>query len=315
MTDAMLTVVRSGPHVAFQDGGRPGLMRFGVTGSGPMDRLAHAAANRALGRPDMATGIEVSLGGLVLDCAQGAVSVALAGGGFLAELNGRRFGSWAVVTLREGDRLTIRPGPWGSWCSLALAGQPQVAQWLGHSATHTMSGRGGGLLAAGQAIRIEDAYTVPDRDLPCPVFARPLREAAVVVGPQDHRFAEGALDLLLSAPWKISRAYDRMGMRLDGPALRLSDALSIPSEAIVAGSLQVSGDGVPTLLMRDHQTTGGYPKIATVLACELDRIAQSRPGDGLALRAVTPQAAVARARRHAALTTRWLDGLGPEAAG
>ena len=123
------------------------------------------------------------------------------------------------------------------------------------------------------------------------------------------------MPLLLSAAWRVSSAYDRMGMRLEGPALPLSDALSIPSEAIVAGSLQVSGDGVPTLLMRDHQTTGGYPKIATVLACELDRIAQSRPGDGLALRAVTPHAAVARARRHAALTARWLDGLGPEAAG
>ena len=309
MAEARLKVIQAGPHVSFQDGGRPGLMRYGVTRSGPMDRLAHAAANRALGRPEDATAIEVSLGGLVLECTAGVLSLAVAGGGFVVSAAGLPVPAWGVLTLRTGERLTIRPGHWGSWCSLALAGDPQVPSWLGHTATHTLSGRGGGLLKPGAEIVVENARVIGSRPIPCPVFARPLRMAAVVPGPQDHHFRPGAIGALVSAPWRVSSAYDRMGMRLEGPALALEDALSIPSEAIVAGSIQVSGDGVPTLLLRDHQTTGGYPKIATVLGCELDRIVQLRPRDVLRFMAVTPAEAVARARRHAVQTRQWLDRL------
>lgn len=307
MTEARLRIIQAGPHVAFQDGGRAGMMRYGVTRSGPMDRLAHAAANRALGRPGDATGIEVSLGGLTLECIEGALSVAVAGGGFVVRRAGNPAPAWGTLTLRAGDRLAIRAGHWGSWCSLAFAGVPRTELWLGHAATHTMSGRGGGLLKAGDEIVVEDVRLIPDRTIPCPVFARAARVAAFVPGPQDHQFQPGALETLLSAQWRVSSAYDRMGMRLEGPPLPLGNALSIPSEAIVAGSIQVSGDGVPTLLLRDHQTTGGYPKIGTVLACELDRIAQLRPRETLRLIAVTPAEAIARARRHAAMTARWLD--------
>ena len=91
MADARFRIVFAGPHVAFQDGGRPGLMRFGVTRSGPMDSLAHAAANLAVGRPADATAVEVSLGGLVLDCVEGAVTLAVAGGGFVVA-HVRQFG-------------------------------------------------------------------------------------------------------------------------------------------------------------------------------------------------------------------------------
>ena len=257
MADARFRIVFAGPHVAFQDGGRPGLMRFGVTRSGPMDSLAHAAANLAVGRPADATAVEVSLGGLVLDCVEGAVTLAVAGGGFVVEHAARRLGSGAVLRVRDTD---------------------------------------GGTAGA-------------ERRIPCPVIARPLHRVAVVPGPQDHRFQPDALPALLSAQWQITTAYDRMGMRLDGPPLALADALSIPSEAVVAGSIQVSGDGIPTILMRDHQTTGGYPKIATVLACDLDRVAQLRPRDRIAFVAVSPAKAIARARRHASLRRRWLGTL------
>lgn len=313
MADARFRIVFAGPHVAFQDGGRPGLMRFGVTRSGPMDSLAHAAANLAVGRPSDATAVEVSLGGLVLDCVEGVVTLAVAGGGFVVEHAGHRLGSWVVLTIRAGERLAIRPGHWGGWCYLAFAGAPDCPLWLGHSATNTMSGRGGGRLGTGAELVVRDTAAGPaGRRIACPVIARPLHRVAVVPGPQDHQFQPDALTALLSASWQVTTAYDRMGMRLDGPPLALADALSIPSEAIVAGSIQVSGDAVPTLLMRDHQTTGGYPKIATVLSCDLDRVAQLRPRDRVAFFAVTPRAAIARARHHAALRQRWLATLGTQ---
>lgn len=309
MGEARFRVAQAGPLVAFQDHGRPGMMRFGVTRSGPMDRLAHAAANRALGREADGVAVEISLGGLTLDCVAGRVSVAVAGGGFVVDHAGNRSGSWRLLTIEAGERLSIRPGHWGSWCYLAFAGEVDCGHWLGSAATHSMSGQGGGRLKAGDELVVRDAGTRAPVRLPCPVFARPLHRLAVVPGPQDHQFRPEALPTLLSAPWRVSSAYDRMGMRLEGPPLALADALSIPSEGIVAGSVQVSGDGVPTLLLRDHQTTGGYPKIATVLECDLDRAAQLRPRERVGFVAVTPSQAIARARRHAALRDAWLDHL------
>lgn len=297
MAEARLSVGFAGPHVSFQDRGRPGHMRFGVPRSGPMDRPAAAIAHAALDNPPDAPLIEVSMGGLSLTCEDGPVSVAVAGGGFIVEA-GEKLGAWVVLTLQKGDRLVIRPGPWGNWTYLAFAGQLEAGTWLGSAATHAISGFGGGRIRTGQQLRIADArvLTKTPRPIPCPVWARPRHLAHVVIGPQDRHFTPEALAHLRNDPFYMTNSYDRMGMRLDGPKLDLQGALSIPSEPILRGSIQVSGDGVATLLMADHQTTGGYPKIATVLDAETDALAQLRPRQGLRFIPVSPKEAVARAR-------------------
>ncbi|WP_164738095.1 5-oxoprolinase subunit C family protein [Frigidibacter oleivorans] len=307
---ARLQVVAAGPHVTVQDAGRPGLMRFGVPGSGPMDRLAFAAGNRALGNPAGAAGIEVSPGGLVLDCTTGAVGVAVTGGGFLVTLNGVTRPGWWRGTLRSGDRLAIRPGSWGSWACLCLAGDLEASPWLGSRATHAPSGLGGGRLAAGQGLTVHAPREVAAADLILPLPARPRHAVRVTMGPQERFFDAAARSAFLSGPWRLSPAFDRMGLRLAGPAIPPAATLDMPSEAVSRGSVQVAGDGVATVLMADHQTTGGYPKIATVIDADLDALAQLRPGDRLAFRAVTPDMAVTIARRHAATVARYLDGLG-----
>ena len=119
MADAVLSVSFAGPLVTVQDGGRPGHMRFGVAASGPMDDLSFAAANAALGNPDGHAGIEVSLGGLMLTCRSGAVTIAITGGDFVVEHRGHRSRSWTVLTLQEGDKLAVRAGSAGSWAYLA----------------------------------------------------------------------------------------------------------------------------------------------------------------------------------------------------
>ena len=306
---AQIEVLHAGPHATRQDAGRPGLMRFGVPASGPMDRKALAIANTALGNPLGQTGIEVSPGGLILLCRNGPVTLAIAGGGFHVTRNAHVTGSWQRLTLHPGDRLTLRPGLWGNWCCIGFAGQMQAEAWLGATATHGSSGFGGGALRAGQMLEIASPRTLPDCTLPCPVFCRPRSRLHVTLGPQDALFAPATLARLLTETFHATTAFDRMGMRLSGPSLAPRDALGIPSQGITRGAVQVAGDGVATVLMADHQTTGGYPKIATVLNDDTDGFAQLRPGAPLAFTALTPAQAVALARQRAIAFHRYLSRL------
>ncbi len=318
---ARLRVVRCGPLVSFQDGGRRGLMRFGVPASGPMDCVARAIALASLGESSDATAIEVSMGGITIESLVepgcGPVNVAVAGGEFRVSVDGVPLEPWAVLTLRPGERLAVTAGPAGSWAYVGFAGAVQATSWLGQRATHSMSGKGGGLLSAGQVITIEaptvdvarvGEIPVPSRDAAAlsgtAISAVP--SARVVLGPQDHRFAAGAIEQLLSADWRLTEAFDRMGVRLAGPTLELSapEALSIPSEPIVRGAIQVAGDGAPTILHADHQTTGGYPKIATIVSADLDAVAQLRAGDTIRFESVTPSEAIEITRSWRSATDR-----------
>lgn len=311
MAEARLAVLAAGPHVTLQDGGRAGFLRFGVPASGAMDRTALAMANVVLGNPPGATAIEVSPGGLTLALEGAPLRLALAGGGFIAETETGRYGSNTAFLLLPGQTLTLRPGPWGSWCVLAVAGQIQAPLWLGSTSTHAASGFGGGALVPGRVLAITDPRSAPAAPLrfPCPVWARPRRILHVTLGPQDRHFAPETLETFLSSPFRLSRAFDRMGLRLDGPPLPPEGALSIPSEPVLRGSVQVSGDGVASILMADHQPTGGYPKIATLVSTDTDAVAQLRPGDALRFVALSPRQALVRARQALAARTAFLTRL------
>jgi allophanate hydrolase len=161
----------------------------------------------------------------------------------------------------------------------------------------------------GAKVTVEAPRLVVGRVLPCPTFARPLTEIAATLGPQDRFFAADQIATFESAIWRLSGAYDRMGVRLTGPLLLPDAPLDMPSEPVARGSVQVAGDGVATVLLADHQTTGGYPKLATVLDADLDRFAQLRPGDAFRFRLVTANAALNHARLMGATRARWLEGL------
>lgn len=311
---AVLHVRFAGPQVSVQDAGRPGLMRYGVPGSGPMDRLSFAAANLALGNPRGTPAIEVSLGGVQVECVSGAVSFAVAGGGFILDHAGRRRGAWCVATLRAGERLTLRRGPWGSWCYLAFAGGLRAEHWLNSASTHATSGLGGGRIVTGQVLTLPDAALrlECEGDLTCPVQARPRHILRLTAGSQQRFFSAEALAQFAAGPWRTTAAGDRMGVRLSGPAIAPNAPLDMPSEPILRGAVQVAGDGVATVLLADHQTTGGYPKIGTALDCDLDGFAQLRPGDPLAFRPIGAADAVAAARTAARAAALFLQRIARE---
>jgi biotin-dependent carboxylase-like uncharacterized protein len=309
MPEARLTVQSCGPLVSYQDGGRFGMLRFGVPASGPMDRLAHAAANISVGRPQIATAIEISMGGLELTCESGEVTFGIAGGDFHVLHAGAVAAPWGVRTLRAGEALSVRAGRWGSWAYLAFAGELLCRHWAGRAATHSTSGLGGGMLAAGTTVVVRDAMALDARhgDLAIPDFARPRSMIRVVLGPQLAQFGPEATDAFLRQPFTVTSAYDRMGMRLAGPSLQLGDSLSIPSEPVVRGSVQVGGDGVASILLADHQTMGGYPKIATIISADLDGVSQLQPHDRVRFQAVSPEEGLRLARVHGQSRDRYLQ--------
>ena len=306
--EAQFTVRFAGPLVTYQDSGRTGTMRFGVARSGPMDRVAFAAAHAALGNGPGLTAIEISLGGLILECDLGPVTIAIAGGDFSIEQGSTIHQGWKVLTVHQGERLAIRAGRGGSWAYLAFAGRLKTKHWLGSAATHSTSGFGGGGLTAGQPVKVTQAETRPEREgeIPMPPGYGEGSVFRVVLGPQDRWFSETAKQAFLSGPYRLTDSYDRMGVKLEGTVLKTGDALAIPSEPVLRGSVQVSGDGTPTILLADHQTTGGYPKIATMISVDTDRLVQMRSQQSIRFEAVTSEQAVEITRESVGQLDRYL---------
>ena len=294
MARARFVVSTVGPLVTIQDRGRHGFLRYGVPESGPMDRDAFEIAHAALGYDVGGAAIEVSLGGIALECVEGSVTLAIAGGGFAIALDKMAVGSWVVVNVRAGSSVTIRPGSWGSWTYVAFAGRLSAKTWLGSYSTHASSGFGGGRITTGQSLEIEDAELREERarEIDCPAWARPRTRLDVVFGPQDRYFSKEKHELFVSESFALTDAFDRMGLRLSGPRLEPDAVLDMPSEPIAFGSIQVSGDGMPTVLLADHQTTGGYPKIATVVSDQIGGLVQHRSRSQISFRRVQPEAAI-----------------------
>ena len=310
MSDVDFSISYAGPLVTFQDIGRPGNMRYGVSASGPMDIVSFEAANAVLGNETKQTAIEISLGGLILQCHEGSITLAITGGDFLIEYQGQKISSWTVLTIQKGERLSVRAGKSGSWAYLAFSGKLNVKDWLNSSSTHSTSGFGGGVLKTGQKFTLTDASNQANRIGPIlkPNFnTNDLIHA--VLGPQDQYFMNTAIKIFSDSIFKVSDNYDRMGMQLTGPKLELKSALSIPSEPVVKGSIQVSGDGIPTILLADHQTTGGYPKIATVISSDINRLVQLRSNQNVEFILINSNEALQKTRKFLDMKEKYLQKI------
>ena len=310
MSDVEFSISFAGPLVTFQDIGRPGNMRYGVSASGPMDIVSFEAANAVLGNETKQTAIEISLGGLILQCHEGSITLAITGGDFLIEYQSQKISSWTVLTIQKGERLSIRAGKSGSWAYLAFSGKLYVKDWLKSNSTHSTSGFGGGVLKTGQKFTLTDASNQANRIGPIlkPSFnTNDLIHA--VLGPQDQYFMNTAIEIFSDSIFKVSDNYDRMGMQLTGPKLELKSALSIPSEPVVKGSIQVSGDGIPTILLADHQTTGGYPKIATVISSDINRLVQFRSNQSVEFILISSNEALQKTRKFLDIKEKYLQKI------
>ncbi|SFS72421.1 biotin-dependent carboxyltransferase family protein [Saccharopolyspora flava] len=271
-------VLATGPLATVQDLGRPGLAGIGVGTSGAADTRSLRLANRLVGNDEDTAGIEITFGGLALR-ADRDLTVALTGAPCPITVDGRGAAPNSVLRVPSGTELRLGVPAVGLRSYLAVRGGIDVEPVLGSRSTDVLSGLGPAPLTPGTALPVG---TPPERfpvvDL-APV-ADPPEHVVLRVrpGPRDDWFTAEALSTLVSAPYEVTSESNRVGMRLDGPVLERSITDELPSEGMVTGALQVPPLGTPTLFLADHPVTGGYPVIGVVVAEDVAKAAQARPG-------------------------------------
>jgi biotin-dependent carboxylase-like uncharacterized protein len=303
-----LIVTTCGAMTSLQDFGRSGWQRHGVSNSGAMDRLALATANVLVGNAPGAAGIEFMLLGGAFTLGGGSARVAVAGAPCTVTLDGNPAPHTASLTLRDGQTLTIGAAQAGVFVYMAVAGGFALPAQLGSLSLHArarIGGLDGRALQPGDRLPLHRDEAARQADLMLdPVPLEPMAAIRVVLGPQDDYFSEAGRDAFLSSSYVVSQQADRMGYRLTGPRVAHALGYNIVSDGIVAGSVQVPGSGEPIVMMADRQTTGGYPKIATVISSDLRVIAQRRPGAPVRFAAIDVADATRLARERArALST------------
>ncbi|PYR56892.1 MAG: KipI antagonist [Acidobacteria bacterium] len=295
-----LLVVKAGLLTTIQDRGRWGLQARGVPVAGPMDPCSHRLANALAGNDVDAATLEVTLIGPELEFDDERV-IAVAGAEFELTVDGRNVPANAAFVVASGSCLRFGRRLRGARAYVAMSGGVGVAPTLGSRATHVISAMGGldgRPLKAGDRVPLGDpmrARNTMSAQPRSPLFALPEGRARirVLAGPQQDYFAPDALDVLQSASYTISHTSDRMGFRLEGPVLTHARGADIISDATPLGVLQVPASGLPILLMADRQTTGGYPKIATVISADISVAGQLAPGDAISFSVCSPREALA----------------------
>lgn len=311
---AILSVLDCGPATSIQDAGRFGLQRYGVGPAGAMDHDALAIANLLVGNDPQEAALEFAGLGGRFRVESGRVRIALFGAGALLSVEGEPVAEASSITIEEGGSFSVGAPRQGMFAMLALAGGLALEPVLGSRSLHQRSALGGldgRALRAGDTLALRQTSPSGDDlmlvDPPAPTDD-PIR---VLLGPQDDYFSEEAIAAFFDNTYSVSQQADRMGYRLNGPAIAHRDGFNIVSDGIVTGSVQIPGSGEPIVLMADRQTTGGYPKIATIITADLARFAQKRPGEPVRFTAVSRKDAIAATRDRARLLAALRDQLMP----
>lgn len=311
MSEATLEVASPGALATIQDLGRSGWRRFGVPRAGALDPALLRIANALAGNEEGAAAIEFFLAGPTFKAAEAAVQLGFAGDFplTLRRANGEstKLDGWRSVTLLPGD--TLQAGALrSSRAGYVAVGGLAVPEVLGSASTDRRAGFGGHRgrpLAAGDKLSVAEVALKADalplermlRRPPAPDIVAPIR---VVPGPQADYFDAVVVASFFAGEYEVTSDADRMGMRLQGPGLthRADKGNEIVSDATVPGSIQVSGNGQPIVLLADGQTAGGYPKIGTVISADLPRLATAAVGSKVRFQVVAVAEAEAAARRR-----------------
>jgi biotin-dependent carboxylase-like uncharacterized protein len=327
---AALRIVEPGLLTTVQDLGRIGYQHLGVPTSGALDPVSLRAANILVGNAPTEAALEIAYVGPTFVVEADSANLACAGANVSIEvlpdeaaISGVRYSSMQSFRVRRGQVVRIGPTSTSSVVYLAVEGGFDIRPVLGSFSTYVrghIGGWQGRALIAGDALPLRqsmagerEGFRLEGLDLERPSRFR------VVLGPQNACFSERSIKAFLDGEYTIGPATDRMAMHLDGPQLQHIAGHDIVSDGIALGSIQVPGHGRPIILMADRQTTGGYPKVATIISADLPALGRSRIGDKISFQETSVEEAQQLRRillqeidaipRHVVHTRRTRDDL------
>lgn len=289
-----LEVVQPGILSLLQDSGRFGQHRIGLTNGGPLDPHAFAYCNRLLGNDSNSTAIEISFGGSQFRAGVDTY-ICVTGATMSLRINSVAQPLWTVHRVVAGDDISLGFADSGCRAYLGVADGFTVEPSFGSTATvmrESIGGLNGSKLHAGDVLPCAQVASRRRR------YLHPSNQPSyqdrvtvrVIPGYQQAHFSRLQQRRFFSHAYTVSERCDRMGYRLEGPAIHC-DIDGILSEGICFGAIQIPADGQPIVLLNDRQTIGGYPKIGSALSLDAARLAQLRPGSTVNFAPISPHGA------------------------
>lgn len=279
-----IRILNGGFLTTVQDMGRYGSQETGMAVSGVMDTRAAALADILVGNDENEAVLEVTMMGPIMEFTEDEL-IAVTGGDLGAKVDGNPLPRYEAVLIKAGQTVSFGGMYGGSRAYVAFAGGLDVPVVMGSRSTNLkakIGGIEGRKLGAGDEIGFRSPKTwLPNmaaRKLLLPELSSREHTLRVVMGPQDDCFTEEGISTFLGSAYTISNEYDRMGCRMEGPVIAHKNGGDIITDGISFGAVQVPSHGNPIVMMADHQTTGGYTKIANVISVDLPVLAQCMPG-------------------------------------
>jgi len=285
-------VVKPGLFTTVQDLGRYGYLKYGVPISGAMDTFSLIAANLLVDNPANSACLEITLIGPEIQ-ALTKTHIAVTGGETSVNINEEKASMWQTIKVQEGDVISFGKIEKGCRAYVSIKGGINVPPVLGSRSTYVrgaFGGINGRQLCSGDLIHgfptlsLNHGYAMPEELVP---KYTNFYEAHVILGPQSNMFTEKGLETFLTNEYTVTSEADRMGYRLEGTNIEHKDKGEIISDALLPGAVQVPPNGKPIIIMRDAQTTGGYPKIAVVITPDISLLGQAKPGDAIKFSKIT----------------------------
>ena len=288
-----LRVISTGLQTTIQDLGRNGSAHLGISGSGAADPFSLRSGNLLVGNPEGEAGLEMTLTGGEYQFEQNAI-ISLTGSYFLTGLDGNVFPFHERTHIKKGQIMNIGPSQDGARCYLTVQGGFDIEPVLGSRSTHLMTGMGG---FRGRSLKKGDVihFCGPIHDSSPKIIDNDLKIDRSILritrGIQHDWFDQHVWDILQNNSFKVSHIFDRMGIRVEGETIETNKNGEVLTEGIPVGAVQIPPNGQPIISFVDHQTTGGYPKIANVITADLCKLGQLRHQDEFRLDLVSMEEA------------------------
>ena len=314
MNNTYFEILRAGINTTIQDVGRNNLYHIGITASGAMDQRNYQFVNNILHNSINDAAIEFAYQGPLLKLNNGNINFAITGDVFFNIIRKdskiEEGECYQNYTLYDGEQIDIISTKKTVYGYLSVSGGFDISKVWGSYSVNTKAEVGPN---NGKKFNVKDKILIKEKVLKDIKFKKIDYEpnldniVRVIKGTNFDYFSSKAQSIFLNEMYSVSRLVDRMGMRLDGPSLENINNTNIKSEGLVKGVIQVPADGKPIILLSDHGTIGGYPKIAVVISADLDKVAQLIPGTNIQFKEVNLEQAEELFKEHNEETNRYLN--------